>query len=196
MDRIVHEIARNLKKKLTKHIFSINLYISLRNIRPNMRYVFALLFLMLGSSLVSQMDFGEFNTPYSGVHGLSFNPAEIVDSRYRFHVNLLGLGLTASNNFVGASSDLFSLDPPLLNDSTKKIYLPTQLNGTAKHAYAQANVMLPSFMFSLGRKNKFSFGLSTNLKTLITVNNVSERLASYIYDNKDTNNWKESTSKD
>ena len=196
MDRIVHEIARNLKKKLTKHIFSINLYISLRNIRPNMRYVFALLFLMLGSSLVSQMDFGEFNTPYSGVHGLSFNPAEIVDSRYRFHVNLLGLGLTASNNFVGVSSDLFSLNPPLLNDSTKKIYLPTQLNGTAKHAYAQANVMLPSFMFSLGRKNKFSFGLSTNLKTLITVNNVSERLASYIYDNKDTNNWKESTSKD
>jgi hypothetical protein len=55
--------------------------------------------------------------------------------------------------------------------------------------------MGPSFMFSLGRKNKFSFGISTNVKTLVTVNNVSERLANYMFDNKDTNNWKESTSK-
>lgn len=160
-----------------------------------MRYALLLVFLTLGSRLVSQLDFGEFNTPYSGVHGLSFNPAEIVDSRYKFHMNLMGLGVRAANNFVGVSSDMISLSPPNLNDSTKKIYLPRQLNGSDKHAYLQADIMGPSFMFSMGRKNKFSFGISTNVKTLVTVNNVSERLANYMFDNKDTNNWKESTSK-
>jgi outer membrane protein OmpA-like peptidoglycan-associated protein len=161
-----------------------------------MRYALILVFLTLGSRLVSQLDFGEFNTPYAGVHGLSFNPAEIVDSRYKFHMNLIGLGLRASNNFVGLSSDMISLSPPNLNDSTKKIYLPRDSNGSDKHAYLQADIMGPSFMFSLGRKNKFSIGISTNVKTLVTVNNVSERLANYMFDNKDTNNWKESTSKD
>jgi len=161
-----------------------------------MRYLIALHFLLLGSNLVSQMDFGEFNTPYSGVHGLNFNPAEIVDSRYRFHMNLFGFGLRTANNFIGASSDLISFSPPTLNDSTKKIYLPRQLNGSAKHIFLQADLMGPSFMLSVGRKNKFSIGISSNFKTLITANNVSERLANYMFDNKDSNNWKESTSKD
>ncbi|MFN5847791.1 MAG: hypothetical protein ACK43K_04845, partial [Chitinophagales bacterium] len=161
-----------------------------------MRYVLFLLFLTLGSRLAAQMDFGEFNTPYSGVHGLSFNPAEIVDSRYRFHMNLWGFGLRTANNFIGASSEMLSFSPPDLNDSTKKIYLPRQLNGSPKNLFLQADLMGPSFMFSVGRKNKFSFGFSSNFKTLITANNVSERLANYMFDNKDTNNWKESTSKD
>lgn len=161
-----------------------------------MRYALILVILTLGSRLFSQLDFGEFNTPYAGLHGLSFNPAEIVDSRYRFHMNLIGIGVRGSNNFVGVSSDLISLSPPKLNDSTKSTYLPRVLNTSAKHAYLQADIMGPSFMFSMGHKNKFSFALSSNLKTLMTVNNVSNGLANYMYDNKDTNNWKESTSKD
>lgn len=161
-----------------------------------MRYALILVILTLGSRLVSQLDFGEFNTPYAGVHGLSFNPAEIVDSRYRFHMNLIGVGARGSNNFVGVSSDLMSLSPPKLNDSTKNTYLPRVLSTSAKHAYLQADIMGPSFMFSMGRKNKFSFALSSNLKTLMTANNVSNGLANYMYDNKDSNNWKESTSKD
>lgn len=161
-----------------------------------MRLAIALIFLTLVSKLSSQMNFGEFNTPYSGVHGLSFNPAEIVDSRYRFHMNLMGFGLRTANNFIGASSDMISFSPPNLNDSTKKIFLPRNLNGSPKHIFLQADLIGPSFMLSVGRKNKFSIGLSSNFKTLITANNVSERLANYMFDNKDKNNWKESTSKD
>lgn len=160
-----------------------------------MRRIFLAVFIFLGFQISAQLDFGEFNTPYAGVHALSFNPAEIVDSRYKFHMNLMGINFRGANNFVGVSTEMFSISPPKLNDSTKKIYLPRNLNGKDKHAYAQAEVMLPSFMFSLGRKNKFSIAISTNLKTLVTANNINERLANYMFDNKDTNNWKESTSK-
>jgi hypothetical protein len=85
-----------------------------------MRYALLLVFLTLGSRLVSQLDFGEFNTPYAGVHGLSFNPAEIVDSRYKFHMNLMGLGVRASNNFVGVSSDMISYLLQILMIAQKK----------------------------------------------------------------------------
>lgn len=158
-------------------------------------YLF-LLILVLGLRIDAQLDFGEFNTPYAGVHALGFNPAEIADSRYKFQLNLFSLGLRASNNFVGASTSLFTLSPPILNDSTKKIYLPRNNNGKDKHAYAQTDIMLPSFMMSMGKKNKFAFAISTGIKVLVTANNVNERLANYMFDNKDTNNWKESTSKD
>jgi outer membrane protein OmpA-like peptidoglycan-associated protein len=160
-----------------------------------MKYFILIVLSICSLQLTSQLNFGEFNTPYAGVHALGFNPAEIVDSRYKFHMSLFGLNVRAANNYVGASTDLFTFSPPNVVDSNRKIYMPQLLNGKDKHAFAEVEIMGPTFMMALGKKNKFSFGLSTGVKTLVTANNVSEKLANYFYNSKDTLNWSESTNK-
>lgn len=161
-----------------------------------MKYFILFVITFYSLQLTSQLNFGEFNTPYAGVHALSFNPAEIVDSRYKFHMSLMGIGVRAANNYIGANTELFSLSPPNIVDSNKKYYMPQTLNGKDKSAFMQLDYMGPTLMMALGKKNKFSFSLSSGIKTLVTVNNVNEKLANYFYDSKDTQNWAQSTSKD
>lgn len=154
-----------------------------------MRVYVLLISLLISTRISSQLDFGEFNTPYAGVHALSFNPAEIVDSRYKFHMNLGGVGISAANNFVGVSKDMFTLSPPTVNDTTMYSLFPQTLNGKAKNVYLQSEIKLPSFFLSLGRKNKFSVGISTGVKVLVTANNIDEELARFMYDNKKSEFW-------
>lgn len=161
-----------------------------------MRYFLLIVVLLSSFRVSSQLNFGEFNTPYAGVHALSFNPAEIVDSRYKFHMSLVGVGARLSNNFLGISSELISFSPPKVTSTNKDTFFFQNLNGKAKHAYAQMDIMGPTFMLALGKKNKFSLAFSSGYKTLITANNVSERLAQYFYDSKKPENWQESTSKE
>lgn len=161
-----------------------------------MKYILLFVVLLSGSKLSAQLDFGEFNTPYAGVHGLTFNPAEIVDSRYKMHISLFSLGLRAANNYAGANTELFSFSPPNIVDSTKKRYIPQTLDGKDKHLFLQTEIKGPSIIYAMGMKNKFSLGLSSGVKMLVTANNVSEKLANYFYDSKDTQNWSESTNKD
>lgn len=146
--------------------------------------------LLMGLKVSAQLDFGEFNTPYAGVHALSFNPAEIVDSRYKFHMNLGGFGVSASNNFVGLSNKMLGLSPPTIDSASKYVLFPQTLDGKAKNGYLQSEIKLPSFFFSLGRKNKFSVGISTGMKVLMTMNNMDEELARFLYDNKRSDFWK------
>lgn len=161
-----------------------------------MKYFILIVLSICSLQLTSQLNFGEFNTPYAGVHSLSFNPAEIVDSRYKFHMNLFGLGVRAANNYAGVNTELFTLSPPNIVDSNRKYYMPQSLNGKDKSAFMQTDIMGPTFMMAMGRKNKFSFALSSGLKILVAANNVNEKLANYFYDSKDTLNWSQSTSKD
>lgn len=144
--------------------------------------------------LSSQMDISQFNTPYSGVHSLSYNPAEIVDSRYKFHLNLMSLGLYASNDFVGLSNQMVSFSPPNIVDSNRRTLMPLTLNGAPKNVYTQLEYKGPSFMFSLS--NRHAFAISTGVKMNVTANNVHEKLAQFMYDSKDTKTWGASSSKD
>jgi outer membrane protein OmpA-like peptidoglycan-associated protein len=155
-----------------------------------MRLYLQILLLFTVQNVFSQLNFGEFNTPFSGVHGLKYNPAEIVDSRYKFHATLFGIGMSASNNYVGLSSDMVSLTPPNIVDSNRRILLPQNLDGKTKSAYAVMDIPSISLMYNFNQKH--SIALSTGVKTFFTVNNLSELLARFAYDSKDTGTWKPS----
>jgi outer membrane protein OmpA-like peptidoglycan-associated protein len=160
-----------------------------------MRIFILILGLLIYARLNSQLNFGEFNTPYSGVHGLSFNPAEVADSRYKFHANIIGVGLSASNNFIGVSSELKS--SPIITPANQDQYFIRNLNGKPKNLYLQSDMMMPSAFMSFGRNNKLVFGFQTGIKALVTANNISERLANFLYDKNDTlRGWGPSSSKD
>lgn len=155
------------------------------------------LVLLLGCYQVySQSNFGELNTPYAGVHALGFNPAEIVDSRYKFHMNLAGANIALANNFISARKELLSFSPPSLDSAGKYKYLPMNLDGKPKHVYVQSHIQGPSFLMNLGRKNKFAFAISSGAKMLLAANNVNEKLAAWIYDNKNRDYYVPAESKD
>lgn len=159
-----------------------------------MKGIISLIALFSFLKLTAQLDISQFNTPYSGVHSLSYNPAEIVDSRYKFHLNLMSLGLSVSNDFVGVSNKMVSFSPPNLVDSNRRILLPMTLNGAPKNFYSQIEYKGPSFMYSLS--NRHSIAISTGVKILVNGNNVNEKLARFMYDSKDSSSWGASSSKD
>ena len=151
------------------------------------KILFVVLLAMAQLKVQSQLNFGQFNTPFAGVNAMGYNPAEIVDSRYKFHLNLFDLGFAASNNFVGASKDLVTTDQPVINDSNRKQYYIQNLDGAQKSGYAQVDVKLMNLMFQLS--NKHSIGFSFGTKAFATVDGVSEKLAKFSYDSKDASTY-------
>lgn len=132
----------------------------------------------------AQNNLGHHTDNYSGVYSLNYNPAEIVDSRYVFHMNIIGAGFTASNNFLGIKrSALFSerdfaFDDPNFTDN----YLVERLNGKRKGVYVSGEVIAPfSFMASFGKKRSHAIGLNMKLRTHTNVNGVEENLATMSY---------------
>lgn len=128
----------------------------------------------------AQNNLGHNTDNYSGVYSLSYNPAEIVDSRFRFHMNIVSLGTTFSNNYIGINrralfQDRFtSFNDPNFSDN----YLKERLNGRRKGVYYSADVMAPlSFMFNFGKKHENALGFNARVRVQTNVNGAAENLA-------------------
>ncbi len=122
---------------------------------------------------------GLHTSNYAGIYNIHFQPAEIVDSRFKFDMNLLaGIG-TVDNNYIGIQrSNLFdqtAYDDPEFADK----YLIERLNGKAKHAFVNGSIQGPSFMFSFLKKNALAFSTRANVVT--NVEGVSEDLAQLLF---------------
>ncbi len=132
----------------------------------------------------AQNNLGHNTDNYSGVYSLSYNPAEIVDSRFRFHMNIVSFGTTVSNNYIGIKRTAlfkdrdFSFDDPNFTDN----YLVERLNGKKKGVYYSADLMAPlSFMFNFGKKHEHAIGFNTRLRVQTNVNGAAENLATMSY---------------
>ncbi len=79
---------------------------------------------------------------YTGVYGTLFNPANILDHRFRADVNLLGFGFGFQNNVL-------SLD---LGDKTNYTRVPLPITKTGRGA-AFSDILGPGFMLRLNDKN-------------------------------------------
>ena len=66
--------------------------------------ILLLLIMIVSSNMQAQNNMGFHSDNYSGVYSLNFNPAEMVDSRYKVHVNLFSMDLTDSNNYLALKS--------------------------------------------------------------------------------------------
>ena len=144
----------------------------------------ALLFGCWSSLTFGQNNLGHHTDNYSGVYSLSYNPAEIVDSRYSFHMNIVGAGFTVSNNYLGIkrsalfSDRSFAFEDPDFSDN----YLVERLNGKRKGVYVSGEVLAPlSFMANFGKEKSHAMGFSMRLRTHTNVNGVDENLATMSY---------------
>jgi outer membrane protein OmpA-like peptidoglycan-associated protein len=155
--------------------------------------------LALVPSAKSQDFLGYINSNYSGVTGTDLNPASVVDSRYKVDINLVGLSLSAYNNYAGLKrsalkhngkfSDFSDTNYPAFKDSSfQKNYLHARDNSKPKSVYLDNQIYLPSFLISINKDN--AIALKWKVRTMFNVDGVEPDLAAQIYAGlKDSTQW-------
>src|SRR3954462_13877013 len=108
---------------------------------------------------VHAQDFlGYINSNYSGVTGTDLNPANVVDSRYKVDITLVGASIQLYNNYVGMDRSAlkkdqyghyYAFDDTLFTDH----YLTPRNNNINKSIYFSNQIYGPSFLVSINQKN-------------------------------------------
>ena len=151
----------------------------------NSKYLLAILLFALGTLCINaQNNLGHNTDNYAGVYSLSYNPAEIVDSRFKFHMNVVSFGTTFSNNYIGIKrTALFSeRDLAFDDENFADNYLIERLNGKKKGVYLSTEIMAPlSFMANFGKKHNNAIGFNMRVRMQTNVNGASESLATMSY---------------
>lgn len=161
----------------------------------------AILSLFIVSSLFAKAQdyLGFINSNYAGITAVHLNPANLADNRMIVDVDLIGMDMAFSNNYISIkhealkknnnylspnTSTLFSFytkhRPAFDNDSTfEETYLTERLNGDKKSVYLGTNITLPSFMITLDAKS--AIGFSWRERNYVNVDGIEENLARQIY---------------
>lgn len=140
-----------------------------------MRFFRVLLFLFIIVGIkpgFSQNYLGMSGSNYSGIHGMYNNPAVIVDSRYQMDINIFSMGFFAGSNYL--SQTAFSGTQELKTENKKFAYLNIDLRGPG--AYYTINQKTP-----FSKTSRISIGLETRMRIALSINNMSRRTMSLLY---------------
>ena len=155
--------------------------LKLRNLKLRdlkLRDLFLGVCLSVCGTAIAQPHLGYHSDNYAGIHNITFQPADIVDSRYLVDINLVGFQFAAGNDYLAMNSNALREAGSFGASNFKQKYITENLNGRAKNVYLATNMLLPSFMISLG-KNSFAF--QSNFHNAVNVEGVSEKLAYMSY---------------
>ncbi len=146
------------------------------------------LFLSL-SYFVKSQDYAGFNqSNYAGVSGIHVQPASIVDGRMKFDMNLIGINVSAYNNFIGIKRDAFKREkvdgrttfPAFEDKEFSDKYLVEKSSSKDKSIYFSNRIAGPSFLININRKN--AIAISSNVRTYVNIDGVSPDLAKLAYE--------------
>ena len=151
--------------------------------------ILLLFFIFENISLNAQQWLGIAGSNYAGTYSVANNPANVVDSRYKVFVNLVGNDLFVFNNYVSwnapysilaLSTQTTSAEYRAANGNTiwKDSYLNENNNDTPKNAHILGDLKGPSILFNLNSQN--SIALSSRVRYGATIDNASPILAKLI----------------
>ncbi len=130
-------------------------------------------------SVKSQSYVGFLTDNYSGVHGVISNPANIVDSRFKTDINLIGASAFAGNDYFGVNfNDIFDDDYEIEDEARR---FPEDKN----NLIGNVDVLGPSFMFNINEKN--SIAVFTRARAFYNVNDINSETIEGLIDNLDDN---------
>ena len=113
----------------------------------------------------AQSYLGYTHDNYAGVQGVLFNPASIVDSRFKTDINLFSISQSVNNDMYGVK----------VMDAFKNGFdFDTQANKsftTANNAVINTDIMGPSFMFNIAPKH--SLAIFTRARAFVNVVDVN-----------------------
>ena len=133
----------------------------------------SILFLIVLFSVITtnaQSYMGYIPDNYAGVQGVLFNPASIVDSRFKTDINIFSTSSSLNNDFYGIS--LFDLSKESYDANIDGVRTPSKNNG----GIVYSDMMGPSFMFNIAPKH--SIAIFTRARAVINANDVN----GYLYD--------------
>ncbi|OEK08830.1 flagellar motor protein MotB [Flavivirga aquatica] len=127
----------------------------------------ALLFLLLVNAICldAQSYIGFLTDNYSGVNSVIANPANIVDSRFKTDINLVGASTFGGNDYYGLNIMNAIKEDYDFDLSAKKS--PSNSNNLGLNI----DVMGPSFMFNINKKS--SIAIFTRARAFVNVNDIN-----------------------
>ena len=147
----------------------------------------ALAFLLISNAAFTQNNTGMATGNYAGISGIWMNPANIVDSRYKFDINVIGVNSYYNNNYLLVKNAalvrrLFYKDPynSSFADVKKDLLEEGKVNGKV-FARTEGNIRLPlSFLITTGKKSAIAFTM--NNRTINKVDSLDPATAKMFYD--------------
>lgn len=124
------------------------------------------LFLVVKANAQSYMGYIPDN--YAGVQGVLFNPASIVDSRFKTDINLFSTSSSLNNDYYGVN--LFKLPNSSYDFENDPVRTPTKNNGGIMYS----DIMGPSFMFNIAPKH--SIAIYTRARAVLNGTNINGEL--------------------
>ncbi len=145
-----------------------------------MRKLISTVLLMLCiASVQSQSYLGFLTDNYSGVHGVINNPANIVDSRFKTDINLVGVSAFIGNDYYGVNfTDIFDENYEIEDEARE---FPKDKNNLV----GNIDVLGPAFMFNINEKN--SIAVYSRARAFFNVNDINGETLEGIIDNLDDN---------
>jgi outer membrane protein OmpA-like peptidoglycan-associated protein len=143
----------------------------------------SLLFMLVFASTFvakAQSYMGYFPDNYAGVQGVLFNPASIVDSRFKTDINLFSTSSSLNNDFYGLS--LFDLSKNSYDVEKDGVRTPSKNNGGISYS----DVMGPSFMFNIAPKH--AIAIFTRARAVVNANDLNGDLYDIFKDGLDDAN--------
>lgn len=143
----------------------------------------------------AQQWLGISGSNYAGTNSIYNNPANVADSRFKLHVNLIGNDAFIANNYLGYGAP-YSMYKLFTNSAEqqyrnsrnviifKNSYYDVNGNGEPYHLNALDDLRGPSFLYTINSKR--SIALLSRIRTLINFNGVSSSFANLIRLGTDT----------
>jgi len=119
---------------------------------------------------------------YTGVNGVFFNPANVVDSRYKWDINVFSIdGYVGNNQASLAFKDITKSS--FNGDSLKSKFL--RGNGANLNSLTRVDILGPSLMFNAGPRT--SLAITTRARIFGNVRDIKRRVAGAIVDAGEAN---------
>ncbi|SMO71403.1 Thrombospondin type 3 repeat-containing protein [Solitalea koreensis] len=132
----------------------------------------------------AQQFLGLRGSNYAGIYNVFYNPAEIVDSRFSFDMNLISFSTTASNNF-GSINRNYLFDKGFLKLNVKDDagpYWSFTNDNKVRSGVQNSSVMGPSFMFSFGKKKQNAIALFSKANMFTNIDGITSEFAELVND--------------
>ncbi|MBP0903488.1 hypothetical protein J8H85_06580 [Mariniflexile gromovii] len=133
----------------------------------------------VNNTIKSQSYFGYTFDNYSGIHGLTLNPANVVDSPFKTDINIISGSLFAGSDYLGVN-----IQDIIKSEGGFDFDLDAQKSAkNDNNFFLNMDVLLPSFMFNLSKKS--SLGITTRLRAFLNVHNINGQLYESLADEFD-----------
>ena len=124
---------------------------------------------------------------YSGVTGVSLQPANVADNRYQFDINLISASVNFDNNFLGFSRNYFLnnrfsfKDFNSYEDFKKRVLVENQVKGNNVYFNLNNRIQAPlSFLLTTGPKSGIALNIQS--RTSVAMRNLNPAFAKQVYE--------------